>query len=748
MSLNLISSLSFLKSKLGVKPTPAPKTSRLDLFAGITESDLDSSSSDSEDSSRESSRCVSPSTGYSTPDVKIKPLGPSADILQKCLDILNSDISDSETLPQPDVVKETPLSKPETQISEEKKTVTLPSQYSQGLLKIASPRREQEYSPAQTHKSTPHKDSFQPLSVNVSSAEGRGHLSPSPDRDSVNNSENEYPEPPELEPMVSLVKTTVPPTLTTTQARHSTSTNLASVQAQTKNNESVTLSAGGFASSATTLVSSASLSATSQVSSATLSAASLVSATGNHVERILLPPVQPGQAQQIIIQPSFNPQQQHQIIQQQQSFLGPGVPMVQIVQSGIPIQLTGSSIPLLSASGQLLGTLGGVNNQTTLLNNLQSFTALLQQNQNNSISSGVTQPSLQYCVNNPGISGLHQGLFTQNNLISQPKILPSISIKQEPISGSVVTPQYVSNSMPGLNQTFAPSFQFQNNLPSSGPIIFSSTQQSVPSFVSLPGIQNTQTSLSSLQSAPVMSQTMSQPSLYSQISMSQSSQIPMTHSTVPTSVLSQPTSAPTLPPTPSTTPSTAVVSATSSNGSPMAQLVQDPITGFYNLVSSPDPSKGPALPIPCRTPVPATSHLALTVPGSPKRLGTPISSSPNKVPKLLLPSLTNSKENRPVVDPPPTKFMCGVCNKFFGNTKNLRVHISEIHEGKRGQFPCDICNKVFPRKRNMERHKNALHLKNNPVCPLCQKVVVNIEVHIKRFHRGSQEFNKVSAATA
>ena len=110
-----------------------------------------------------------------------------------------------------------------------------------------------------------------------------------------------------------------------------------------------------------------------------------------------------------------------------------------------------------------------------------------------------------------------------------------------------------------------------------------------------------------------------------------------------------------------------------------------------------------------------------------------------------------TKENKPAVDPPTTKFMCGVCNKYFGNQKNLRVHISEIHEGKRGQFPCDVCNKVFPRKRNMERHKNSLHLENNPVCYMCHKSVVNLEMHIKRFHKGSREIKiklEESAATA
>jgi hypothetical protein len=64
MSLNLLSSLSFLKSRLGGGPpsssSPAPpgriKTTAatsLDLYGGVTESDLESSSSDSEDEEEE-----------------------------------------------------------------------------------------------------------------------------------------------------------------------------------------------------------------------------------------------------------------------------------------------------------------------------------------------------------------------------------------------------------------------------------------------------------------------------------------------------------------------------------------------------------------------------------------------------------------------------------------------------------------------------------------------------------------------
>ena len=91
MSLNLISSLSFLKSKLEktaaadtkVRSLPQSRVTstkmdvrRLhstDMFAGLTESDLDTSSSDSDDddSSSGSSRASSPS-GFNTPEINNK----------------------------------------------------------------------------------------------------------------------------------------------------------------------------------------------------------------------------------------------------------------------------------------------------------------------------------------------------------------------------------------------------------------------------------------------------------------------------------------------------------------------------------------------------------------------------------------------------------------------------------------------------------------------------------------------------
>ena len=52
------------------------------------------------------------------------------------------------------------------------------------------------------------------------------------------------------------------------------------------------------------------------------------------------------------------------------------------------------------------------------------------------------------------------------------------------------------------------------------------------------------------------------------------------------------------------------------------------------------------------------------------------------------------------------------CNFAADTTRNLKVHISEVHEGNK-PFKCEICNKSFARKSHLEQHWNR---KNN-----CQK---------------------------
>ena len=981
MSLNLISSLSFLKNKFESvahggggskkrKDIVVKKTSaKVDLYAGITESDLDDSSSDSSDSDEDenlSSKATTAvgtpacggSTGYSTPDSRLDDGesvadsksgagGPTADILQKCLDILNSDISDSETLPQPDVVKSKKEGEGDTiekgkmddYSKELVKPCTIIPDYSQGLLKIASPlpriqHEEEEESETEAqgkenlssvgaehvstkaNKSPPEsieKDTFKSLSVEVynkakttttiianSTLDRRlsagGNYSPPPqkrtryDSSDENDSDEDYSSdddlgPPQLEPMISLPsKTPVQPSIVSTSCTTAPTTAVVPSTQQSK-----------FSSVSASVMTSA-VSSHSQVCHTTVpltfsslrqpqqlpqqlpiytSSMPTATAVGQQqlqlpiaqqpqqtilsnlgqltnaggIQRILLPPVPAGQAQQIIIQPPAA-QQQPQIIQQQQSFLGHSIPTVQIIQpvGGQPIQL-GTTLPLINSTGNLLGSLAGVSNQTTLLNNLQSFTGLLSHNSPQVIQQ--QQQNLFNYVHNNNQFPYYPVIVPQTNipsttikssqLLPQPKLIqpqmlpqqqqqPKVIIKQEPMSTSQSNILPHSTTVNGL-QYSAPSSTISTTIP----INIQPQQVIQNSMVGLVPQQPITSSMPTFSSPQSIANTSFAPQIFdSTANVSGTNTFTVNNATNPTNISSA--SLPMLPGTPN------ITIPGGSGTSPVAQLVQDPVTGLYNLVSThmPTPMSSstapaatslaatitstpvsskrlstatpvsipglsstppvsitgfagtpitmPPVPIPGLTKVPLPlssltssastsmdikpqiSSLTASPPTSLNRSSTPISGSPAKMPKhLLLPPLNTKENHRPLIAADPlsvaaaaitdntvsgasyqltTKFKCGVCNKYFGNTKNLRVHISEIHEGKRGQFPCDICHKVFPRKRNMERHKNALHLKNHPVCPLCQKAVVNIDVHIKRFHRGSQDHKKVSAATA
>jgi len=899
MSLNLISSLSFLKSKLeksknekatkfSTKMDVRKLNSNNDMFAGITESDLDTSSSESEDDeSSDSSRASSPS-GFNTPETNLKD-EPTQDILKRCLEMLNSDISDTETLPQPDVEKEAPSSsdfpavqKPEIvkfEKSENEKTPTKQmTPYPQGLLKIATPTKDYELptSPSSNCSDMADMTKLKPLSISLPqppvSVPTISNTTTSAVSVQVTTnktpSEPKSPGPPHLEPM-----TTNKPVLPVTPAP---------AIAQGNQTKPITTTVPVVHHP---VVTSAQPPINIQPNSF------ITPQNGNQIQQIILPPVQAGQQQQFILQPQ-QLQHQHQAgqaavptVNQQPT---PQQPIVQIVQSGIPLQITSGPIPLLNAQGQLMGTVGGVTNHTQLLTNLQNFVMMIQPNltttttnpaqtfnnqikikqepmqnfvtpqilkqQPTFISNPTPTSTINILPNNPSISNIN--ILTQNKPSSSVSIMPS----QPAPGGGHILPNTPSsaNIMPGQtstsnfgfvntstsqnnfnlvstqnnqqNNSLPPNISTQNNptlfqnqnsatsfkvlqgqgvtpfavppnvsstlnlIPSTPTPIPSTISTNQPNFnvVQAQGgqsfnlIQSQANSLnpSFVQSQPISTlpnllQSQSQNINVLQPQSSNSSLNILANSSQTTSstainILPAPSSNMLTLPTP--TPASNILPSTSQvSTSPTVQLVQDPATGLYNLVqnnqplpptplqnnvqlvnnganfSTPFVSSSVSAPQMTTRIQPAQPLSAITE--SPKRSATPIMAkgSPLKVPKLLLPSLPSTKENKPAADPPTTKFMCGVCNKYFGNQKNLRVHISEIHEGKRGQFPCDVCHKVFPRKRNMERHKNALHLKNNPVCYMCHKSVVNLEMHIKRFHKGSTEIKiklEESAATA
>ena len=734
MSLNLISSLSFLKSKL--EKTEEVKMAevrpKVDMFAGMTESDLDTDSDSDSDS--DSSRSSSP--GFRTPDTE-NPPGPTQDILRRCLEMLNNDLTEAERVHRENLAKEKEAlkSKKVARAEEPKKFDDVEKEDAagktreapQGLLKIASP------SPGRRSRG---------------SVEGAGSL-----QIALPESRSPSPGPPLLEPQQSL-----PSSPTRQPVSHHLST-------PTK----------------PSLPSSMATSSMVQANSL-----QTCTTTQSPLQKILLPPVPPGQSQQIVLQPqqaqnilqqaqaslqqnkaiseqpqtSLQPpmllqsvlqqpqtivqqpqtliqqppimqtkilqqpqtitqqpqtllqqpqnmlpqtqtilQQPQTIIQQNQSILqqhhqAQGKPGVQVVQqAGLPLQFTSNPIPLLSHTGALLGTIGGVTNHPQLLSSLHQFTLLLNTNQSNQMNF---QPNLNNQIQ------IQPNMALANNQLQFQQVgCNQVQIQANPVMTNN------NNNQVQLQATGIAQNNNNNNQMQVQPSAATSTFQIQTS------VGGMQMSNPSTQMQPTFANCQLQPP---NLSLTGSNQVKIKQEPGCVSAVAK---------APSNNCTSNLLSTSQASSSPQPlvasstnslQLVQDPATGLYNLVPS--------------------------VESSPKRSATPSSAigSPLKLPKLLLPSLTSSsKENTPSPDPNDGKFMCGVCSKYFGNQKNLRVHISEIHEGKRGEFSCDLCNKVFPRKRNMERHKNAVHLKNSPTCYMCHKSVVNLDMHIRRFHRGSAE---------
>ena len=670
--------------------------------------------------------------------------------------MLNSDISDTETQPQPDIDRASLSSAASSEFSidikaeaenQEKfdklcvsvKTGHTPSPVHEGLLKIASPL---------------------PPSASVLS-----NKSPPPSPRSPS------PGPPLLEPMTSIPGKVTPP---------STATAISSTLMMTASRSSVVPT-----------LPTAPLPPPPLVTSVTRPLQTPVSSAGaGPIQQIILPPVQAGQQHQFILQPQqlaaaagqpgFTGQlapPQAPIMQQSVATPQSAIvhqtasgPVIQLVQAGLPLQYgQGQVIPMLNPQGQLMATMGGVTNQAQLMTNLQNFVMMVQptlQQQLMGTTATFNQQPVTVNQGNPPIIIKQEPMASHQAATLKPGNQP---INIAPATTTIFQQQPAQPTFISSNSVTTGAIKLGQSLPSS-PLISSQPNFNVvqtPSGQSFNIIQQPQVSgsPSTPQPAVIQQSTPHQPALLPSSSILQPQSNAM-------NILANNTSQVTtasinlLPSTPQQPQQSNVLSlpqTTAANSSPTVQLVQDPNTGLYNLVQQ-QPQQQQLVttavnnnPLTPKVVVGTPQPLGNIVADSPKRSATPLSGSPMKVPKLLLPSSSSSlpvpgtKENKP--EAAGKQFMCGVCNKYFGNQKNLRVHISEIHEGKRGQFPCDICHKVFPRKRNMERHKNALHLKNSPFCNLCHKSVVNLEMHVKRFHKSSTEIKtetqiKVEATSA
>jgi len=79
---------------------------------------------------------------------------------------------------------------------------------------------------------------------------------------------------------------------------------------------------------------------------------------------------------------------------------------------------------------------------------------------------------------------------------------------------------------------------------------------------------------------------------------------------------------------------------------------------------------------------------------------------------------------------------CPVCERKFKHKNTCTVHIKTNHLGwtKRKLFECPDCFRSFDNKRAVDCHREAVHLGIRTVCPLCEKPVTRLDLHVRMVH--------------
>ena len=55
-----------------------------------------------------------------------------------------------------------------------------------------------------------------------------------------------------------------------------------------------------------------------------------------------------------------------------------------------------------------------------------------------------------------------------------------------------------------------------------------------------------------------------------------------------------------------------------------------------------------------------------------------------------------------------SKYVCGLCNKFFMDLNNTKIHMKRVHSYNK-DYNCDECDKSFKTKSDLNRHKKQVH---------------------------------------
>ena len=90
-------------------------------------------------------------------------------------------------------------------------------------------------------------------------------------------------------------------------------------------------------------------------------------------------------------------------------------------------------------------------------------------------------------------------------------------------------------------------------------------------------------------------------------------------------------------------------------------------------------------------------------------------------------------------------FECEVCAKRFSRKQTLEEHASSIHQSLK-PFLCDICKSSYARKTQMNAHIRVVHEKIKPNkcnfenCNFAADTVRNLKIHISEVHEGYKPF--------
>ena len=92
--------------------------------------------------------------------------------------------------------------------------------------------------------------------------------------------------------------------------------------------------------------------------------------------------------------------------------------------------------------------------------------------------------------------------------------------------------------------------------------------------------------------------------------------------------------------------------------------------------------------------------------------------------------------DRPAEERHFKKFVCNLCEKTYQTEGKLQRHIKDIHNQERN-FECDQCEYKTYMKSNLYMHVKRVHEKRalHVSCPHCDEQVINVDYHVKTYHK-------------